>query len=51
MNSYTIYIPISGYSFLDPCAFYFGQYAPFWCDMSSSFDHNIKIMSILYMLS
>ena len=30
------------YSFPDPCAFYSkSHYAPFWCDLCSSFDHNI----------
>ena len=31
----------SGYSFLDPCAFYArAYYAPFWCDMCSSSNNN-----------
>jgi len=32
---------VSGYSFHDPCAFYArSYYAPLWCDMCSSSDHN-----------
>ena len=34
---------ISRYSFPDPCAFYCrSYYAPFWCDLCSSFDHDIN---------
>ena len=33
---------IARYSFLDACALYaISYYAPFWCDMCSSSDHNV----------
>ena len=34
---------IYGYSFHVPCAFYDrSYYAPFWCDLCNSFDHNVS---------